>query len=52
MFLGTGRHAREDLPVLIAALRTRYPQVRFEVLSAIGENEAVLDLIATIALTD
>lgn len=51
MFLGTGRHAREDLPVLIDELRTRYPQVQFDVLAAIGENEAVLDLMATIALT-
>lgn len=52
MFLGVGRHAREDLPVLIDALRIRYPQVRFDVLCAIGENDAVLDLMATIALTD
>lgn len=52
MFLGVGRHAREDLPVLIEALRTRYPQVQFDVLSAVGENEAVLDLMAAIALTN
>lgn len=52
MFLGVGRHAREDLPVLINALRVRYPQVQLEVLSAVGENEAVLDLMAAIALTD
>lgn len=52
MFLGVGRHAREDLPVLVDALRVRYPQVKFEVLSAVGENEAVLDLMASIALAD
>lgn len=52
MFLGTGRHAREDLPVLVDALRMRFPNVQFEVLTAIGENAAVLDLMATIALTD
>ena len=52
MFLGVGRHAREDLPVLIDELRIRYPQVQFDVLSAIGENEAVLDLMAKIALSD
>lgn len=52
MFLGVGRHAREDLPVLVDALRVRYPQVRFDVLCAIGENDTVLDLMATIALTD
>ncbi len=52
MFLGVGRHAREDLPVLIDALRLRYPQVQFDVMCAIGENEAVLDLMASIATTD
>ena len=52
MFLGTGRHAREDLPVLIDALRLRFPAVVFEVLAAVGENEAVLDLMASIALKD
>lgn len=52
MFLGTGRHAREDLPVLITDLRARFPEVQFEVLAAVGENEAVLDLMATIALAD
>ena len=52
MFLGVGRHAREDLPVLMDALQARYPRVRFDVLSAVGENEAVLDLMASIALTD
>ena len=52
MFLGTGRHAREDLPVLIDALRLQFPAVVFEVLAAVGENEAVLDLMASIALKD
>jgi sirohydrochlorin cobaltochelatase len=52
MFLGTGRHAREDLPVLIDALRVRYPHVQFDVLCTIGENDTVLDLMAEIALSD
>jgi sirohydrochlorin cobaltochelatase len=26
MFLGTGKHAREDLPVLVAELRARHPR--------------------------
>src|SRR3954447_36443 len=29
MFLGTGRHAREDLPLLMQALRRSYPDRRF-----------------------
>ncbi len=51
MFLGVGRHAREDLPLLMDALRVKHPQVNFEVQAAVGENEAVLDLLAKIALT-
>ena len=50
MFFGTGRHAREDLPLLIAALRASYPNVHFDAQAAVGENEAVLDLLAKIAL--
>ena len=29
MFLGVGRHAREDLPVLMAELRARHPDVEY-----------------------
>ena len=50
MFLGTGRHAREDLPVLIEQLRTSHPQVVFDLKQAVGENAQVLDLLARIAL--
>ena len=49
MFLGVGRHAREDLPALIGALRTAYPAVAFVLAPAIGEDERVLDLLAEIA---
>ena len=50
MFLGTGRHAREDLPVLLDGLRTSHPGVAFDVKPAVGENSQVLDLLARIAL--
>ena len=50
MFLGTGRHAREDLPVLVDALRTQHPEVQFDVQVAMGEHPAVLNLMAEIAL--
>jgi len=50
MFLGTGRHAREDLPVLVEALRVQYPDVQFSVQVAMGEHPAVLDLMARLAL--
>jgi sirohydrochlorin cobaltochelatase len=50
MFLGVGRHAREDLPALVVALQLRYPDVIFNVAAAVGENAEVLDLLANIAL--
>ena len=50
MFLGTGRHAREDLPKLVTELQQQHPDIRFEVRPAVGENPAVLDLLAKIAL--
>lgn len=50
MFLGTGRHAREDLPRLVDALRAQHPGVAFELQKSVGEDARVLDLIAKIAL--
>lgn len=49
MFLGTGKHAREDLPVLIEQLRTRYTDVQFTVQGAIGEDDRMTELMAKIA---
>lgn len=50
MFLGTGRHAREDLPVLLRELHAGHPGVVFVLQKAVGEDGRVLDLIAKIAL--
>ena len=50
MFLGTGRHAREDLPVLIDALRVSHPQVQITVQVAVGEDPRMTALMADIAL--
>jgi sirohydrochlorin cobaltochelatase len=50
MFLGTGRHAREDLPALVQQLRRSYPSVDFALQKPVGEDGRVLDLIAKIAL--
>ena len=51
MFLGVGRHARDDLPVLMAALQASHPQVAFELRPAIGEETQVIELMARIALS-
>lgn len=52
MFLGTGRHAREDLPRLLAQLRGQYPGVDFRLREAIAEHPEVLQAMALAALTD
>ena len=51
MFLGVGRHAREDLPLLMAELKAHHPQVTFSLQEAIGEDQRLINLIADIALT-
>lgn len=50
LFLGLGKHAREDLPRLLADVTLAHPQVSIELLPTVGENEAVLALIAETAL--
>ena len=50
MFLGVGRHARHDLPVLLAALAQSHPQIAITLQPAIGEDPRVLELMARVAL--
>ena len=49
MFLGVGRHAREDLPLLVDQLRVQHPQVAFELKPAVGEDLRLIQLLARIA---
>lgn len=49
MFLGTGKHAREDLPLLVQELRATHPDVQFHVQTAIGEDPRMTALMAEIA---
>ena len=51
MFLGVGRHAREDLPALMGALMLNYPSVHFDLRQAVGEDARVVALLAEIALS-
>lgn len=50
MFLGTGRHAREDLPALVQAMQAALPVVTFTLQKPVGEDGRVVDLLAKIAL--
>jgi sirohydrochlorin cobaltochelatase len=50
LFLGVGKHAREDLPLLIEELRAAHPAVPIELLPAAGEYPQMTTLMADIAL--
>lgn len=50
LFLGVGKHAREDLPLLIQAIESAHPDVAIELLPAAGEYEQLTRLMAEIAL--
>jgi len=49
MFLGIGKHLREDLPKLMEALREAHPEIDFTLDIAVGEQPAVVELLAEIA---
>ncbi|MEI6734754.1 MAG: CbiX/SirB N-terminal domain-containing protein [Comamonadaceae bacterium] len=51
MFLGIGKHAREDIPVLLARLIAAHPQVTFDLRPAIGEDAQIIELMARISLS-
>ncbi|MDO8450674.1 MAG: CbiX/SirB N-terminal domain-containing protein [Rhodoferax sp.] len=51
MFLGVGRHARDDLPLLMAALQHSHPHIEFALRPAIGEETLMIELMARIALS-
>ena len=50
MFLGVGKHAREDLPALMTQLRQQWPAIDFQLQAAVGENPRLIALLADIAL--
>jgi sirohydrochlorin cobaltochelatase len=50
MFLGMGKHAREDLPELARQLNNDHPDVDFEITATVGEDERVTALLAQIAV--
>jgi len=51
LFLGLGKHAREDLPRLMAQLQQAYPHVRILCRVSVGEEPAAIDLLAKMALS-
>jgi sirohydrochlorin cobaltochelatase len=51
LFFGVGKHAREDLPLLIDQIKTTHPGVVIELLPAAGEYPQLTALMADIALS-
>ncbi len=49
LFLGVGRHAREDLPALVEAAREAHADTQFDLNRAVGEDARLVDLLAKIA---
>ena len=50
LFLAQGGHLKEDLPRLLADIRSRHPALRIDVTSAIGDSEDLTDAIADWAI--
>ncbi len=50
LFLGVGKHAREDLPTLLSAIRRSHPNAEFTLLPSIGEDPRLVDLAARLAV--
>ena len=50
LFLGAGGHVRKDIPVLLAQLAQRHPQVGWTLRPAVGESAAVVQAMAEVAL--
>jgi sirohydrochlorin cobaltochelatase len=48
LFLGTGRHAREDLPLLLEQARQQHPGVQLDSATPVGEDPRVIGLLAQI----
>jgi len=46
MFIAQGGHLKNDVPILLEALRQRHPHARFELAGAVGEAEIVVQAMA------
>ncbi|SDL96270.1 sirohydrochlorin cobaltochelatase [Oryzisolibacter propanilivorax] len=49
LFLGAGRHVREDLPLTVEALARAHPALQLRLAPHVGEDERLLQLMADIA---
>lgn len=50
MFIARGGHLKNEAPEILAMLRSTYPDVEFSMSGPIGENEIVIQAMATAGL--
>ena len=50
IFLGVGKHLREDLPRLMAELQQAHPGLQLRLRQAVGEAPELIDALARLAL--
>lgn len=46
MFIAQGGHLKNDLPLIVDELRTRFPQVAFDMPGPVGEADSVVQAMA------
>lgn len=50
VFFGQGGHVRADLPAVVERCRGLYPSVEIKCATAVGEDDSVLDAVASYCL--
>lgn len=50
LFLGMGKHARDDVPLLVESVRRKYPELDVRLLPSAGESAVLIDTLAHMAL--
>lgn len=50
MFIAQGGHLKREVPEMLDRLRSTWPEIQFSLAGAIGENEVVVQAMATAAL--
>ncbi len=50
MLIAQGGHLKREVPEMLDRLRSTWPEVRFSLGGAVGENEIVVQAMATAAL--
>ena len=50
LFIARGGHLKREVPEMLDGLRSTYPEVQFSLGAAIGENEIVVQAMASAAL--